>query len=316
MNLISILGRPRSRTARQARAEYFAIQDAGGAAVQALFTTSDHAERARLAATIADSDSALAKLHPSVFGPDPNEHEDGRDMAVSLASSAQLALLYAACERILAQAAYVQAQHLTADLVIEIDGHQRQVPHSIHLNNDVVDTAYGDGGTRLSGLFATGIRRESVFSLATERGAGAAEAHTWQQLAGTTDPAERESLLNQLWEFARDRAGGQAAEILDTFRRSETRTVQPGLGVQPRLSGQSVTRLYIAAVFFVLGALIAIPMANRPLHLTLLDALVAAAVAAVPALWWVRQHWPERERVTALSARLALLARFGRVARH
>jgi len=57
------------------------------------------AERATLLDWKAAITERRARLHTSVFGPDPNPHEDGRDLSVSLAHSARLLRIIGNAER-------------------------------------------------------------------------------------------------------------------------------------------------------------------------------------------------------------------------
>jgi hypothetical protein len=84
MSLTSIIERGK------AQRRYFATAEPGYGITSRLHVTADPAERAELIEALADIDEALASQHTAVWGPDPIEHEGGRDMAVSLASSAEL----------------------------------------------------------------------------------------------------------------------------------------------------------------------------------------------------------------------------------
>lgn len=85
---------------KRKRAErlYFQIDDAAAAINRDLYTTADPADRTYLLDQLADYEQQLADLHPTAFGADPNPDENGRDLAVSLASSATLIRALAATE--------------------------------------------------------------------------------------------------------------------------------------------------------------------------------------------------------------------------
>lgn len=67
-----------------------------------LYTIADPAGRALALEALAAIEAKLAGLHSAAFGPDPIEHENGRDMAESLTASTELLDMLAATERVLA----------------------------------------------------------------------------------------------------------------------------------------------------------------------------------------------------------------------
>lgn len=67
-----------------------------------LYTITDPASRALALEALAEIESKLGDRHTAAFGPDPVEHENGRDMAESLTASAVLLDVLSATEHVLA----------------------------------------------------------------------------------------------------------------------------------------------------------------------------------------------------------------------
>lgn len=172
-----------------------------------LYTTADPTERARLLEHLAAIDDALARQHTAAWGPDPIEHEGGRDMAVSLASSAGLLRHLAFTER-------ATAAGLTPDRVWE-DLHER------------------------CGL-STSVN----------------EIVLWAELAITSDRQTRAELIDQIWECATVRVGGQAAESLASVGLTERELAAGGTA---EWADQPHARLAIAGFFTLLGAVLILP---------------------------------------------------------
>ncbi len=79
-------------------ADYFADDVELGRVHRDLHRTRNPITRAALLDRKAEITERRAQLHPGVFGPDPNPHEDGQDLSVSLAYSARLLRIIANAE--------------------------------------------------------------------------------------------------------------------------------------------------------------------------------------------------------------------------
>lgn len=89
------------RARRRARREYFAAQNLAASFSADLYTTTDPGRRTELLDRFADMEQAMARVHRDAFGPAPMEDEGGRDLAESLALSADLTQMLADTERAL-----------------------------------------------------------------------------------------------------------------------------------------------------------------------------------------------------------------------
>lgn len=224
MSLTSIIER------RRARRRYFATAKSGYGLTRRLHTTADPAERAQLLEHLAAIDEALAGQHTAAWGPDPLEHEGGRDMAISLVSSAELLRHLAFTERAI-------ATRLTPGVVWE-DLHER------------------------CGL-STSVN----------------EIMLWAELAITADRRTRAELIDQIWEYAAVRVGGQAAEALASIGTTERELAAGGAA---EWADQSRVRRAIAAFFALFGAVLMLPMvpgfAGLPIWARASIALTAAGL--------------------------------------
>jgi hypothetical protein len=186
---------------------YFATAEPGYELTDRLHITADPAERAELIEALAAIDEALAGQHTAVWGLDPIEHEGGRDLAVSLASSAELLRHLAATERAIADE---------------------------QTSGQIWDDVY------------------SRFDLSTTVN----ELMLWTELSATTDRPTRAVLIDQIWEYAAERVGGQAAEALACMATAE-RELAAGDGKMPV---RFPSRRAIATFLTVFGAVILLPM--------------------------------------------------------
>jgi hypothetical protein len=187
MSLTSIIER------RKAQRRYLATTEPGYEISGRLHITADPAERAALIEALATIDEALAGQHTAVWGPDPIEHEGGRDMAVSLASSAELLRHLAATERAIADE---------------------------QTNGQIWDDVY------------------SRFDLSTTVN----ELMLWTELSTTSDRATRAVLIDQIWEYAAERVGGQAAEALACMAIAEREVAAGGSELPERFPRAGASR--------------------------------------------------------------------------
>jgi hypothetical protein len=118
----------RALRARRARAEYFAadehlyllwlrLEDAGG----------DGEERGRVLLTMAGELASRAEVYACAFGPHPIEWENGRDMAESSASTAELMWWLAAAEIELAERS-AGTGYFSLDGIAVANGHPAPLP--------------------------------------------------------------------------------------------------------------------------------------------------------------------------------------------
>ena len=120
-------------------------------------------------------------------------------------------------------------------------------------------------------------------------GAGVPEADLWCQLAVTRDRFERARLMDQIWPYAAERVGGQAAESFVCMVATET---APARRFRPF---PQPSRTVIAIAFIVVGLLIVVPDlpklpgtgAGHLVGALSAGAWFAAFMLSVPAVVWV-----------------------------
>lgn len=239
MSLTSIIER------RNARRRYFATAEPGYNLSSRLHATADPAERAELIEALADIDEALGGQHTAVWGPDPIEHEGGRDLAVSLASSAGLLRHLAYTERAIAEG---------------------------KTDDRIWDDVY------------------SRFSVSTSVN----ELMLWAELAVMADRQTRAELIDQIWEYAAERVGGQAAESLACMAIAERELAAGGTSELPV---RFPSRRGIAVFFALFGAVLMLPtlpgFAGLPLSVRAAIALAAGGLLIQTALYGLgaRRVW-------------------------
>lgn len=167
----------------QARSAYYAGDRTAGRLLDQLTTLDDPKLRARVLWELAEVETAMARTHRAGFGPDPIEHEGGRDLADSIASSALLYRLIADVEK---AAAHGERRRYTET---ELEPHAGPVLDRMagtadaeargalldDLYDAVVDVVGGQAAEAVHCLPAPGHRRARTLRqiIAERRGAGA-----------------------------------------------------------------------------------------------------------------------------------------------
>ncbi|GAA4522460.1 hypothetical protein GCM10023191_101710 [Actinoallomurus oryzae] len=291
MSLTSIIER------RKAQRRYFATDGPAHAISRRLHTSADPATRAGLLDALADIDAELARQHPAAWGPDPIEHENGRDMAESLASSASLLRHLADTERAVAAASWTPARDLKAGGRIWCEdrwaGLQTVTTGSGPVPGVVHAHIGPHGPTRVFGendLVRTGGPDLTFVDVAATFGPAVsiAEITLWTELSLTADRDARAELIDQIADHAARRVGGQAAESLVSMAVAE-RDVAAGAIDAPH--PQMPSRASIAVFFVVIGAMLVIPSHPVWALIALGLLLVGAAAGLVISAVGLRPDW-------------------------
>jgi hypothetical protein len=97
---------------RATRRRYWQITRQAGHLTDNLYGADNAYARWVLLQGLAQFERELAVLHPVAFGPDPIPHKGGRDLAESLADSADLLTMAACTERAVAESEWTYARDL------------------------------------------------------------------------------------------------------------------------------------------------------------------------------------------------------------